>query len=271
LKPESVSTKQERIAELAKNNPAMALTTLAHHITSGPQTGTFWLSQSKRQPNARIMLSTMCRVGELAMARWEHVDLDAAESFIPKENTKDKQSSLDIFLSPFALAQFRALKEISRRSDWCFPARNNDRHVCVKSINKQVGDRQARFKKSRDGSPRKPMATRCHENMLVLAGGSCGAWTPHDLRRTGATLMQALGVSLEVIDHVTAARRRHHVRVRVQQVGASDVVATHRFAGRAQNPENRCRAWVVGDRCGSSKIGNQGDEIHRPTMPCALA
>src|SRR6202047_3281044 len=32
LKPESVSTKQERIAELARNNPAMALTTLAHHI-----------------------------------------------------------------------------------------------------------------------------------------------------------------------------------------------------------------------------------------------
>ena len=32
LKPESVSTKQERIAELAKNNPAMALTTLAHYI-----------------------------------------------------------------------------------------------------------------------------------------------------------------------------------------------------------------------------------------------
>jgi RNA-directed DNA polymerase len=32
LKPESVSTKQERIAELARNNPAMALHTLAHHI-----------------------------------------------------------------------------------------------------------------------------------------------------------------------------------------------------------------------------------------------
>jgi RNA-directed DNA polymerase len=32
LKPESVSTKQERIAELARNNPAMALRTLAHHI-----------------------------------------------------------------------------------------------------------------------------------------------------------------------------------------------------------------------------------------------
>ncbi len=32
LKPESVSTKQERIAELARNNPGMAFTTLSHHI-----------------------------------------------------------------------------------------------------------------------------------------------------------------------------------------------------------------------------------------------
>jgi group II intron reverse transcriptase/maturase len=32
LKPESVSTKQERIAMLAKNNPAMALTSLNHYI-----------------------------------------------------------------------------------------------------------------------------------------------------------------------------------------------------------------------------------------------
>ena len=32
MKPESVSTKQERIAELARNNPEMALATIAHHI-----------------------------------------------------------------------------------------------------------------------------------------------------------------------------------------------------------------------------------------------
>jgi integrase len=164
-----------------------------------------------------IMLSTMCRVGELSMARWEHVNLDAAEWIIPKENTKGKQSSLTIFLSPFALAQFRALHELSGRSEWCFPARNKPGHVDVKSISKQVGDRQARFKKSRDGTPRKPMANRCHENTLVLSGGARGAWTPHDLRRTGATLMQALGVSLEVIDrcqnHVLAGSkvRRHYL------------------------------------------------------------
>jgi RNA-directed DNA polymerase len=32
LKPESVQTKQERIAELARNNPETAIYTLHHHI-----------------------------------------------------------------------------------------------------------------------------------------------------------------------------------------------------------------------------------------------
>jgi MFS family permease len=52
---------------------------------------------------------------------------------------------------------------------------------------------------------------------LVLADGQNGDWTPHDLRRTGATMMQALGVSLDVIDrcqnHVLAGSRvrRHYL------------------------------------------------------------
>ena len=32
MKPESVSTKQERIAKLARSNPAMAFTSLNHYI-----------------------------------------------------------------------------------------------------------------------------------------------------------------------------------------------------------------------------------------------
>lgn len=32
MKPESVSTKQEHIAKLARENPTMAIATLAHHI-----------------------------------------------------------------------------------------------------------------------------------------------------------------------------------------------------------------------------------------------
>jgi integrase len=64
---------------------------------------------------------------------------------------------------------------------------------------------------------RKPLKNRRHDNTLVLAGGVNGEWTPHDLRRTGATMMQALGVSLDIIDrcqnHVLAGSkvRRHYL------------------------------------------------------------
>ena len=164
-----------------------------------------------------IMLSTMCRVGEMSMARWEHVDLGAGTWIIPKENVKGNLEKLDVFLSDFALKQFRRLHKISGQSEWCFPATNNEGHVCVKSLSKQVGDRQSMFKKGKDGLPRKPMKNRRHDNTFVLSGGKNGAWTPHDLRRTGATLMQSLGVSLEIIDrcqnHVLPGSkvRRHYL------------------------------------------------------------
>lgn len=46
----------------------------------------------------------------------------------------------------------------------------------------------------------KPPANRRHDNSLVLAEGANGEWTPHDLRRTGATMMQGLGITLDIID-----------------------------------------------------------------------
>lgn len=147
-----------------------------------------------------ISLSTLCRIGELLMTEWKHIDLERGTWFIPKHNVKGargkKQDHL-IYLSPFAQRQFEALHEISGHSTWCFPAREatvGDSHVDVKSVSKQVGDRQARFK------VRKPLKNRKNDDTLVLAAGASGDWTPHDLRRTGATLMQKMGVSLDVID-----------------------------------------------------------------------
>jgi integrase len=167
-----------------------------------------------------VMLSTICRVGELSMARWEHVDFDKSEWFIPRENTKGSignQSDLMVYLSQFASDQFRLLHKVTGHSEWCFPASNTDGHVCVKSMSKQIGDRQAMFKKDKDGTPRLPMKNRRHDNSLVLGDGKNGAWTPHDLRRTGATLMQSLGVPLDIIDrcqnHVLSGSkvRRHYL------------------------------------------------------------
>ncbi|RYE00588.1 MAG: integrase, partial [Sphingobacteriales bacterium] len=170
--------------------------------------------KAESQIAAWLCLSTLCRIGELLMARWEHVDLDAGVWHIPKANTKKtagKQQDHTIYLSPFAIRQFESLQSIrtgDRKSDWCFPARNAEAetgHVCVKSVTKQIGDRQAQFKQ------RTALKNRTHDNTLALSKGKAGEWTPHDLRRTGATMMQALGVGLDVIDrcqnHVLAGSK----------------------------------------------------------------
>jgi integrase len=87
----------------------------------------------------------------------------------------------------------------------------------LKAISKQIGDRQTMFKRSY-ATRGKTLEKRRHDNTLVLAKGRNGCWTPHDLRRTGATLMQALGVSLDTIDrcqnHVIFGSkvRRHYLR-----------------------------------------------------------
>jgi integrase len=164
-----------------------------------------------------IMLSTLCRVGELSMARWDDVDLAGAEWFIPKENVKDSVADMRIYLSPFALAQFQLLHAATGHSAWCFPSADEQSHIDTKSITKQIGDRQSMFKKSKDGGVRKPMKNRRCDNTLVLANGKTGDWTPHDLRRTGATMMQSLGVPLDTIDrcqnHVLSGSkvRRHYL------------------------------------------------------------
>ncbi len=161
-----------------------------------------------------LCLSTLCRIGELLMTRWDHVDLETGEWFIPAENTKahrGKKQDQTVFLSKFALEQFKRLHQLSGKTEWVFPAKHHQSHVCVKSISKQVGDRQIQFK------TRKKLVNRTNSNSLVLSGGKSGEWTPHDLRRTGATMMQALGVPLEIIDrcqnHILAGSkvRRHYL------------------------------------------------------------
>lgn len=172
--------------------------------------------QKETQLALWICLYTLCRIGELLMARWEHVNLDAGVWFIPKENVKGrrgKKTEHYIYLSDGAKRQFQALHALTGKSGWCFPARNkNDVAVCPKSVSKQVGDRQEQFKERT-----KKLKNRRQDNTLVLAKGQRGEWTPHDLRRTGATWMQALGVSLNVIDrcqnHVLPGSkvRRHYM------------------------------------------------------------
>jgi integrase len=136
-----------------------------------------------------IMLSTCCRVGEISRARWAEIDLDAGTWRIPADNAKNAKEHM-IHLSLFAIQHFQTLQRLAAESPWALPARYTDEHVCLKSLAKQIGDRQ------RGDKP--PMKCRSvNINALALPGGK---WTPHDLRRTGATTMGALGVRPDVIE-----------------------------------------------------------------------
>ena len=161
-----------------------------------------------------ISLGTLCRVGELLKAEWKHVDLEQQTWFIPSENvkgTRGKKQDHHIFLSPFVVHFFQELKILTGDSPWCFPGKQRRGPVDSRAVSKPVGDRQARFKS------RKALSRRRHDNTLVLAEGNYGDWTPHDMRRSGATMMQGLGISLDVIDrcqnHVMAGSRvrRHFI------------------------------------------------------------
>lgn len=134
-----------------------------------------------------IILATCCRVGELSQAQWQDVDLEKGEWFIPAGNSKNAKDHT-VYLSGFAAEQFQALHALSGDSGWCLPAKDGQDHVCLKSITKQIKDRM------RD----EPLSNRTQATGALLLAG--GAWTPHDLRRTGATTMGELGVMGEVIE-----------------------------------------------------------------------
>lgn len=137
----------------------------------------------------KIILSTACRVGEVLKARWADVNLELMEWTIPAENSKNGKPHL-INLSDYAASQFKALHEITGCTEWLFPAARKAGAVCPKSLSKQISDRQKPAGKALKGRSSKTEG-------LVLAGGK---WTPHDLRRTAATLMGDAGVMPDIIE-----------------------------------------------------------------------
>jgi len=142
-----------------------------------------------------ISLGTLSRSGELLMAEWKHVSWKDKTWFIPKENVKgrkNKKQDHTIFLSDFVLKQMKKLFQLTGKTQWLFPSLDKKSHVDVKSMSKQVGDRQLQFK-----NRTKLLNNRANSNALVIGDDD---WSPHDMRRTGATMMQSLQVPLDTID-----------------------------------------------------------------------
>lgn len=137
-----------------------------------------------------LALSTACRIGELLRAKWEHIDLDKATWLIPAENAKNGKPHT-IYLSKFAVEKFERLKQINGTSVWCYPNPDEATHIDVTSVTRQLSDRQ-----QVPGTTTQTKRTS-KVDALLLPGGR---WTPHDLRRTSATMMTALGTLPEVAE-----------------------------------------------------------------------
>lgn len=138
-----------------------------------------------------IMLATGIRIGDLMKATWDEIDFAArAWTFTPEKDKTHIQRTHTVFLSDFALRQFECLRSINGGSPWLYPDTTGTRPVCKKSVTKQIGDRQR---------------TEALQNRSKLTGSlvlSGGPWTPHDLRRTCATLIRSLGFNTEVADRL---------------------------------------------------------------------
>jgi integrase len=125
-----------------------------------------------------LLLLTGQRRGELALARWTDVDLKAATWTIPPENSKSGRGHV-VPLSDWAVAEFRALKALAKRSAFVLPANGGDHAIDPKQLTRGVA--------------------RCQTRMQELG---LGAFTLHDLRRTCRTGLARLKVEPHIAERV---------------------------------------------------------------------
>ncbi|WP_396431587.1 tyrosine-type recombinase/integrase [Limnohabitans sp.] len=182
--------KKHKIGGSVERNRVLSEAELVEFFKMLPSSG---LTESS-QNALLITLSTGSRIGETLKAHWHHVDLQRRKWTQPELSaagrfTKNGKRHV-IHLNDLALGAFEALHRNSGATPWVFPNTRLNGPVDLKAVSKQVADRQRRDSERMRGRTKQT-------NALALAGGK---WTPHDLRRTGATLMADLGVLSEVID-----------------------------------------------------------------------
>lgn len=133
-----------------------------------------------------LLLMTGQRRGELALARWEHVDLLARTWTIPPEHSKTGKGHV-VPLSTWAVDEFQTLKGLADSSRWVLPNSDGTGPLDAKLLTRGLAKCQERFQK------------------LGIA-----PFTLHDLRRTCRT---GLG-RLKVPPHI-AERCLNHAQEKI--------------------------------------------------------
>ena len=125
----------------------------------------------------RLSLATAQRKGETLKARWEHIDLTERVWSIPAADTKNKRGVHRVPLSDLAIELLTQAKTFSDGSDWVFPSpARPGRHMVETSVSRAL-------------------------NRALAVLGIEDA-TPHDLRRTAATMLASSGAERDYIKRI---------------------------------------------------------------------
>lgn len=139
----------------------------------------------------KLQLATAQRIGEIVASEWTEFDLINGWWIIPALKAKNSNAHR----VPLSKLSLEILQQIKRESDdakWLLPAPRGDKHFAPTSISRAIRRNIDAFKNIKH-------------------------FTPHDLRRTAASLMTSLGVSRLVVgkllnhveSSVTAIYDRH--------------------------------------------------------------
>ncbi len=135
----------------------------------------------------KLLLLTMLRKNELVCAVWDEINFTDAVWTIPAARMKRRQPHV-IYLSNQALDILVALKTCAGGSKYLLPSRyDQDEHMSMATLN---------------------VATKAVCVAAQKDGKSLGHFCPHDLRRTGSTLLHEAGYNTDWIEKCLAHEQR---------------------------------------------------------------
>lgn len=135
-----------------------------------------------------LQIAMTCRINELCQAKWSEINWIKREWTIPAERTKPRRA-IKVTLSRYALALFRELQTLTGHTRWIYPGSDES-----KPVNRKQASNHARDRQLPEGTP--PVKGRTVQTRSLVIGKE--QWKTHDLRRSGTTLMQRLGVPTEI-------------------------------------------------------------------------
>lgn len=137
-----------------------------------------------------LQIALTCRINELCQAAWSEIDWVNREWTIPAEKNKSRRP-ITVALSLYSLHLLSELHSLTGHTKWLYPGRDES-----KPVNRKQATNHARDRQLPEGRP--PVNGRTVQTRSLVIGRE--RWVTHDLRRSGVTLMQKMGISTDVSD-----------------------------------------------------------------------